>query len=83
MVSDVKSCAGTIFTMILDIFLTGYKQSTESKCRTLLVNPNDAYTKFVPVLFPNPENPSSQTFLKTARLVKVHLYFHLLTSHND
>ncbi|KAG1797984.1 hypothetical protein EV424DRAFT_1352643 [Suillus variegatus] len=48
-----------------------YKRSTESKCCTLLVNPSGAYTKFAPVLFPDPEKPSSQTFLKTAKLVQI------------
>ncbi|KAG2034358.1 hypothetical protein BDR03DRAFT_1013550 [Suillus americanus] len=60
MVSDVKLCAGAIFTMSSEIFLA------------LLVNPSGTYAKFAPVLFPNPENSSSQTFLKTAKLVQVY-----------
>ncbi|KAG0696478.1 hypothetical protein DFH29DRAFT_1004497 [Suillus ampliporus] len=71
MLSDVKSCAGSIFGMSSDIFFPGYNRHEEQQCSSLIVNPAGLHTKFAPVLFPHPEKSMVSDFLKTAALVKV------------
>ncbi|KAG1766127.1 hypothetical protein EV702DRAFT_1204294 [Suillus placidus] len=56
MVSDVKSCAAAIFNLDAKFFIRGYARDSEPACRALLLNPQGAYTKFAPVLFPRPEH---------------------------
>ncbi|KIK42228.1 hypothetical protein CY34DRAFT_12491 [Suillus luteus UH-Slu-Lm8-n1] len=69
MVSDVKSCAAAIFNLDAKFFIRGYARDSEPACRALLLNPQGAYTKFAPVLFPRPEHLFRDDFLKTSKLV--------------
>jgi hypothetical protein len=71
MVSDVKSCAAAIFNLDAKFFIRGYARDSEPACRALLLNPQGAYTKFAPVLFPRPEHLFRDDFLKTSKLVYV------------
>ncbi|KAG1777965.1 hypothetical protein EV702DRAFT_1196766 [Suillus placidus] len=71
MVSDVKSCAAAIFNLDAKFFIRGYARDSEPACRTLLLNPQGAYTKFAPVLFPRPEHLFRDDFLKTSKLVYI------------
>ncbi|KAG1787064.1 uncharacterized protein HD556DRAFT_1449118 [Suillus plorans] len=71
MVSDVKSCAAAIFNLDAKFFIRGYARDLEPACRTLLLNPQGAYTKFAPVLFPHPDRVSREDFFKTSKLVYI------------
>ncbi|KAG1799035.1 uncharacterized protein HD556DRAFT_1305872 [Suillus plorans] len=71
MVSDVKSCAAAIFNLDAKFFIRGYARDLEPACRTLLLNPQGAYTKFAPVLFPHPDRVSRDDFFKTSKLVYI------------
>ncbi|KAG2153245.1 hypothetical protein DEU56DRAFT_955177 [Suillus clintonianus] len=71
MVSDVKSCAAAIFGLDAKFFIRGYARDSEPACRALLLNPQGAYTKFAPVLFPRPDHMSRDDFLKTSKLVYI------------
>jgi len=70
-VSDVKGSAGTIFGLNAEFFVRGYSRFDEPKCRELLLGANGKYTKFAPVLFPDPKSLRKDQFLKTAILVKI------------
>ena len=70
-VSDVKGSAAGIFGLSGDFLVRGYSRIDEPQCRELLLGPNGKYTKFAPVLFPNPKNMLKDEFLKAATLVKV------------
>ncbi|KAG1800163.1 hypothetical protein EV424DRAFT_1545766 [Suillus variegatus] len=52
MASDVKVCAGAIFSLSVNIFIWGYKRHKDPGCRALLLSPHGDYMKFVPVFFP-------------------------------
>ncbi|KAF8123979.1 hypothetical protein EV363DRAFT_1454944 [Boletus edulis] len=69
-VSDVKGSAASIFELSAEFFIQGYSRFEEEECRGLLLGPNGKYTKFAPVLFPDPKNMCKDLFLKTATLVK-------------
>ncbi|KAG1883636.1 hypothetical protein F4604DRAFT_1920146 [Suillus subluteus] len=71
MASDVKACAGAILSLNTNIFIWGYKQHEDPRCRALLLSPHGDYTKFAPVLFPTPEKPVPNEMLKSAKLVQV------------
>jgi hypothetical protein len=75
MVSDVKSCAGAIFGLNPEFFVQGFAHETQAECHVLLVDPEGGYMKFAPVLFLHAEHPSpcGGGFLKSSRLVQVHL----------
>ena len=72
-VSEVKNSAPAIFKLNPDLFARGYPRQESNECRALLVNHKGQYTKFAPILYPDPKNISadSQDFLKTAVLIKV------------
>ncbi|KAF8142113.1 hypothetical protein EV363DRAFT_1151293 [Boletus edulis] len=70
-VSDVKGSAASIFGLSAEFFVRGYSRFEEEECRGLLLGPNGKYTKFAPVLFPDPKNMCKDLFLKTATLVKI------------
>ncbi|KAG1861757.1 hypothetical protein DFJ58DRAFT_725600 [Suillus subalutaceus] len=63
---------GSSFAKGINSIRSEMVSDVKSCAGALLMNPSGAYTKFAPVLFPNPENPSSQTCLKTAKLIQVH-----------
>lgn len=71
MVSNVKSCAAAIFNLNAKFFIRGYAQDSEPACRALLLNPQGAYIKFAPILFPHPDRISWDDFLKTSKLIYV------------
>ncbi|KIK46620.1 hypothetical protein CY34DRAFT_9495 [Suillus luteus UH-Slu-Lm8-n1] len=71
MVSDIKPCAGAIFGLNPEFFLRGYDPATQEECCILICSPHGSYTKFAPILFPNPDSLLPNNFLKSAVLVKI------------
>ncbi|KAG1769123.1 hypothetical protein EV702DRAFT_1049792 [Suillus placidus] len=71
MVSDVKLCAAAIFNLDAKFFIRGHARDSEPACCALLLNPQGAYTKFAPILFPHPDRISRDDFLKTSKLIYV------------
>ncbi|KAG1776117.1 hypothetical protein EV702DRAFT_1198729 [Suillus placidus] len=71
MVSDIKLCAAAIFNLDAKFFIRGHARDSEPACHALLLNPQGAYTKFAPILFPHPDRISRDDFLKTSKLIYV------------
>ncbi|KAG1835088.1 hypothetical protein EV424DRAFT_1531668 [Suillus variegatus] len=71
MASDVKVCAGAIFSLSANIFIWGYKRHKDPGCRALLLSPHGDYTKFALVLFPTPKKLVPSEMLKSVKLVQV------------
>ncbi|KAG2159183.1 uncharacterized protein EDB93DRAFT_1245736 [Suillus bovinus] len=71
MLSDVKSCVAAIFGLDAKFFICSYAWDTEPSCKSLLLNPQVQYTKFVPILFPHLDHLLRDQFLKTAKLVYI------------
>ncbi|KAG8221793.1 hypothetical protein J3R82DRAFT_2121 [Butyriboletus roseoflavus] len=67
-VSDVKGSARSIFGLNAKFFIRGYSWFDKPRCQELLLDANAKYTKFTPVLFPDPNNLCKDLFLKTASL---------------
>ncbi|KAF8546502.1 hypothetical protein OG21DRAFT_1491147 [Imleria badia] len=72
-VSEVKTSASAIFKMNPDLFMQGYARNESQECRALIIGGDQKYTKFAPILYPDPQkfSPASLNFLQTPVLVKI------------
>ncbi|KIK77161.1 hypothetical protein PAXRUDRAFT_36826 [Paxillus rubicundulus Ve08.2h10] len=71
MVSDIKTCAATIFGLNAEFFIGGHDQFSQPECCALILSSANSYTKFAPVLFPDGDTGNLDNMLKTSKMVQV------------